>query len=70
MPNIAPHPYVRHRPELTLLYQVVEYHLPEFREHLLAGFPDLDDAALRDVIAAALTAAHAGGRAALEDDSG
>jgi ribosomal protein S27E len=34
LPNVAPHPYVRHRPELTLLYQVVEYHLPEFREHL------------------------------------
>jgi hypothetical protein len=34
LPTVAPHPYVRHRPELTLLYQVVEYHLPEFREHL------------------------------------
>ena len=34
MPNIAPAPYVRHRPELTLLYQVVEHHLPEFNEHL------------------------------------
>lgn len=33
MPNIAPAPYVRHRPELTLLYQV-ERHLPEFSEHL------------------------------------
>jgi ribosomal protein S27E len=34
LPNIAPAPYVRHRPELTLLYQVVEHHLPEFNEHL------------------------------------
>jgi phage gp29-like protein len=44
--------------------------LGEFRERLLAAFPDIDDAALRDVIADALTAAHAGGRAALEEDSG
>jgi phage gp29-like protein len=44
--------------------------LSEFRERLLAAFPDIDDAALRDVIADALTAAHAGGRAALEEDSG
>jgi len=34
LPNIAPAPYVRHRPELTLLYQVIEHHLPEFTEHL------------------------------------
>ena len=34
MPNVAPSPYVRHKPEQSLLYQVVEYHLPEFTEHL------------------------------------
>ena len=34
LPNTAPAPYVRHRPELTLLYQVIEHHLPEFTEHL------------------------------------
>lgn len=26
--------YVRHRPERTLLYQIVEEYLPEFRAHL------------------------------------
>ena len=26
--------YVRHRPERTLLYQIVEEHLPEFRAQL------------------------------------
>jgi len=34
MPNVAPAPYVRHRPELTLLYQVIEHHLSEFTDHL------------------------------------
>jgi len=34
LPNIAPAPYVRHRPELTLLYEIIEHHLPEFTEHL------------------------------------
>jgi len=62
-------------PMLAMLEQIeamleTSTSLAEFRERLLAGFPDLDDAALRDVIAAALTAAHAGGRAALEEDSG
>jgi phage gp29-like protein len=44
--------------------------LPEFREMLLAAYPDLDDTDLVEVMASALTAAHAGGRAALEADSG
>ncbi|KJS43364.1 MAG: hypothetical protein VR71_10630 [Roseovarius sp. BRH_c41] len=62
-------------PMLAMLEQIeamleTSTSLAEFRERLLAGFPDLDDAALRDVIASALTAAHAGGRAALEEDSG
>jgi hypothetical protein len=34
LPNIAPAPYVRHRPELTLLYQVIEHHLPQFTDYL------------------------------------
>jgi hypothetical protein len=34
LPSVAPYPYVRHRPELTLLYQVIEHHLPEFKAEL------------------------------------
>jgi len=44
--------------------------LPEFTDMLLTAYPDLDDADLVDVMASALTAAHAGGRAALEQESG
>jgi hypothetical protein len=29
-------PYVRHRPERTLLYQVVEEYYPAFKAHLAA----------------------------------
>ena len=29
-------PYVRHRPERTLLYQLVEEYFPEFKAHLAA----------------------------------
>ena len=35
MPNVAPAPYVRHRPELTLLYHVIEHHLSEFTERAI-----------------------------------
>ena len=34
MPNVAPYPYVRHRPEHTLLYEVIDHHLTEFSGHL------------------------------------
>jgi len=44
--------------------------LSEFEAMLLTAYPDLDDADLVDVMASALTAAHAGGRTALEQDSG
>ncbi len=43
--------------------------MEEFREMLLAGFPDVDSTALAEVLAKGLIAAHAGGRAALEDES-
>lgn len=43
--------------------------LEEFREMLLAGFPDLDTRQLAAAMAAALSVAQAGGRAALEEDS-
>lgn len=44
--------------------------LPELREMLLAGFPDIDNSQLADVMAQALIAANAGGRAAVEVDDG
>ncbi|MBL4751467.1 MAG: DUF935 domain-containing protein [Amylibacter sp.] len=44
--------------------------LPELREMLLTAYPDLDGTDLADVMSIALNAAHAGGRAALEQDSG
>ncbi|NOX50595.1 MAG: transposase [Gammaproteobacteria bacterium] len=34
LPSVAPYPYVRHRPELSLLYQVIDYHLPKFYDQL------------------------------------
>lgn len=41
--------------------------LAEFREMLLAGFPGTDAGDLANVMAQAMMAAHAGGRAAAED---
>jgi phage gp29-like protein len=43
--------------------------LPEFRETVLAAFPDLDSSELAAITANMMMAAHAGGRAALEEDS-
>lgn len=43
--------------------------LEEFAEMLRAGFPDLDASMLARVLADAMTAAHAGGRAAVESES-
>lgn len=43
--------------------------LEEFGEMLRAGFPDLDQSVLARVLAEAMTAAHAGGRAAVESES-
>ena len=34
-------PYVRHRPERTLLYQLVEEYYPAFKVHLAAQGTDL-----------------------------
>lgn len=36
-------PYVRHRPERTLLYQLVEEYYPAFKVHLEAQGTDLPD---------------------------
>ncbi|MCC7345998.1 MAG: DUF935 family protein, partial [Variibacter sp.] len=44
--------------------------LEEFRAMLMAAFPDLATAALGDPFALGLTAAHAAGRAAVEDEAG
>ncbi|SNS86923.1 Mu-like prophage protein gp29 [[Luteovulum] sphaeroides subsp. megalophilum] len=44
--------------------------LGEFREMLIAGFPELDASGLARVMANAMFAAHAGGRAAVEEESG
>lgn len=44
--------------------------LEEFREMLLAGFPDIDADAFAQDLAQALIAAHAAGRVATEDESG
>ncbi|PWE29974.1 DUF935 domain-containing protein [Maritimibacter sp. 55A14] len=44
--------------------------LEEFREMLLAGFPDLDTSELTRALAGGLIAAEAAGRLALEDESG
>jgi len=35
-PGIGAPPYVRHRPERTLLYQLVEEYYPAFKAHLAA----------------------------------
>ena len=43
--------------------------LEEFAEMLRAGIPDLDASMLARVLADAMTAAHAGGRAAVESES-
>ncbi|WP_121064713.1 DUF935 domain-containing protein [Chachezhania antarctica] len=42
--------------------------LEEFREMLLAGFPDLDASGFANVLGDAMAAAHAGGRATVEED--
>ncbi|WP_158971980.1 DUF935 domain-containing protein [Chachezhania sediminis] len=42
--------------------------LEEFREMLLTGFPDLDAGGFANVLGDAMAAAHAGGRAAVEED--
>lgn len=44
--------------------------LEEFREMLLAGFPRVDSSALAGLLAQGMMAAAAGGRAALEQESG
>lgn len=44
--------------------------LPELREMLLAGFPDLDADTLAQVLALGLLAAEMGGRGAVEEDAG
>lgn len=44
--------------------------LEEFREMVLAGYPDIDTSDLAKVLAQAMIAGHAGGRAALEAESG
>jgi phage gp29-like protein len=44
--------------------------LPELREMLLAGFPDLDASNLSAVLAMGLQAAHLAGRVAVEEDAG
>lgn len=44
--------------------------LDEFRAMLLEGFPDLDADALVAVLAQGMAAAHLGGRAAVEEESG
>lgn len=44
--------------------------LEEFREMLLAGFPDIDADAFAEDLAQAMIAAHAAGRVATEDESG
>ena len=38
-PGVAAPPYVRHRPERTLLYQLVDEYYPSFKAHPAAG-PD------------------------------
>jgi len=35
-PGVAAPPYVRHRPERTLLYQLVDGYYPSFKAHLAA----------------------------------
>jgi phage gp29-like protein len=44
--------------------------LPELREMLLAGYPDLDADTLAEVLAMGLLAAHAGGRVSVEEEAG
>jgi phage gp29-like protein len=43
--------------------------LPEFREMVLSAYPDLDSSDLATIMANVMMAGHAGGRAALEDES-
>lgn len=43
--------------------------LPEFQAMLQAGFPELDESALAQVMAKAIAAAHGAGRAAVEEES-
>lgn len=43
--------------------------LDEFRERVLAGFPDLDTGDLVEILAQAMTAAHAGGRAQVAEEA-
>ena len=40
-PGIGAPPYVRHRPERTLLYQLVEEYYPAFKAHLAGRGADL-----------------------------
>jgi len=44
--------------------------LPELAERIRASLPDLDSSALTDTLAEALMAAHAAGRAQIEDEDG
>lgn len=44
--------------------------LPEFREMLIARFDDLDQSQLAATLEAAMLAAHAGGRATVEEEAG
>lgn len=39
--GVSAPPYVRHRPERSLLYQIVEKYYPAFKAHLLAQGTDL-----------------------------
>jgi len=39
--GVGVQPYVRHRPERTLLYQLVEEYYPAFNAHLAAQGTDL-----------------------------
>ena len=40
-PGVTAPPYVRHRPERTLLYQLIEEHYPSFKAHLAAQGTDV-----------------------------
>jgi hypothetical protein len=42
-PGIGAPPYVRHRPERTLLYQLVEKYYPAFQAHLAVQATDLPE---------------------------
>lgn len=44
--------------------------LPEFREMLLTGFPELDETQLAQLMTQAFAASFAAGRVAVEEESG